>query len=79
MIPRTLLHRFFNDESLDDTYGKQFRAASVGDVNGERWPMTKIMREFHQPKITVDAVPFGMRLTTLREMTDDISHVRVTH
>jgi len=24
-------------------------------------------------------VPFGMRLTTLREMTDDISHVRVTH
>ncbi len=75
----SFLHRFFNDESLDDTYGKQFRAASVGDVNGERWPMTKIMREFHQPKITVDAVPFGMRLTTLREMTDDISHVRVTH
>ena len=75
----SFLHRFFNDESLDDTYGKQFRAASAGDVNGERWPMTKIMREFHQPKITVDAVPFGMRLTTLREMTDDISHVRVTH
>ena len=75
----SFLHRFFNDESLDDTYGKQFRAASVGNVNGERWPMTKIMREFHQPKITVDAVPFGMRLTTLREMTDDISHVRVTH
>ena len=75
----SFLHRFFNDESLDDTYGKQFRAASVVDVNGERWPMTKIMREFHQPKITVDAVPFGMRLTTLREMTDDISHVRVTH
>ena len=75
----SFLHRFFKDESLDDTYGKQFRAASVGDIGGERWPMTKIMREFHQPKITVEPAPFGMRLTTLREMTNELSHVRVTH
>ena len=47
----SFLHRFFFDESLDDTYGKQFRGASAGDIEGQRWPMTKVMREFDQPKI----------------------------
>ncbi|MFP5466365.1 MAG: Rieske 2Fe-2S domain-containing protein [Gammaproteobacteria bacterium] len=73
------LHRFFNDASLEDSYGKQFRGASAGDVQGERWPMTKVMREFARPDITFDPMPWGLRLTALRPMTDDLTHVRITN
>lgn len=73
------LHRFFFDESLDDSYGKQFRGASAGDVSGERWPMTRVMREFGQPEISYEPVAHGLRITALRRMTDALMHVRVTH
>ena len=78
----SFLHRYLEDESLDDAcaYGRQFRAASAGEVEGERWPMTRVMREFCQPEIRFDAVADGLlRLTTLRPMTDALTHVRVTH
>ncbi len=73
------LHRFFFDESLDDSYGKQFRGASAGDVAGERWPMTRVMREFGQPDISYEPTTHGLRLTALRRMTEALTHVRVTH
>ncbi|MDH4135005.1 MAG: aromatic ring-hydroxylating dioxygenase subunit alpha, partial [Gammaproteobacteria bacterium] len=73
------LHRFFNDEALDDSYGRQFRGASVGAVGGERWPMTKVMREFAQPEISFEAMPYGMQITSLRPMTAALTHVRVTN
>ena len=62
----SFLHRYLNDGSLadDDAYGRQFRAASAGDVGGERWPMTRVMREFHQPEIRFERVADGLlRLT----------------
>jgi phthalate 4,5-dioxygenase len=73
------LHRFFNDESLDESYGRQFRGASVGEVGGERWPMTKVMREFDQPDISFEATNYGMQITSLRRMTEALTHVRVTN
>lgn len=75
----SFLHRFFNDESLDESYGRQFRGASAGEVGGERWPMTRVMREFDQPEISFDPMPFGMRVTSLRPMTAALTHVRVTN
>ena len=78
----SFLHRYLQDPSLHDdaAYGRQFRAASVGDVEGERWPMTRVMREFHRPEIRFESVAEGLlRLTTLRHMTDRLTHVRVTH
>ena len=79
----SFLHRFLNDESLegigDNPGGKQFRSASAGEFNGERWPMTRIMREFCQPEISFEQKPWGFQLTTLRPMTEDLTHVRVTH
>ncbi|MEO7855176.1 MAG: Rieske 2Fe-2S domain-containing protein [Rubrivivax sp.] len=76
----SFLHRYLQDESLAATFGRQFRAASVGDVQGERWPMTRVMREFCTPEIHHDTVIDGItRLTTLRLMTDKLTHVRVTH
>jgi phenylpropionate dioxygenase-like ring-hydroxylating dioxygenase large terminal subunit len=73
------LHRFFSDGSLEDSYGKQFRGASAGDVGGERWPMTRVMREFAQPQIAFTAQPYGLQLTALRPMTAELTHVRITN
>ena len=77
----SFLHRYLEDESsLEAAYGRQFRAASAGEVGGERWPMTRVMREFCQPEIRFESVAEGLlRLTTLRPMTDELTHVRVTH
>ena len=78
----SFLHRFLNDEPLDaigqNAGGKQFRSASAGNFGGERWPMTRIMREFHQPEISFEHTPWGMQLTALRPMTQELTHVRVT-
>jgi phenylpropionate dioxygenase-like ring-hydroxylating dioxygenase large terminal subunit len=76
----SFLHRYLQDESLEQTYGRQFRAASVGDVDGQRWPMTRVMREFCSPEIHHDEVAPGLtRLTTLRLINEQLTHVRVTH
>lgn len=75
----SFLHRFFNDASLEDSYGKQFRGASAGEINGEKWPMTRVMREFDQPDILHQEMPYGMRLTTLRPLTEELTHVRITN
>jgi len=78
----SFLHRFLNDASLeaigDNAAGKQFRSASVGEADGERWPMTRIMREFHRPDIRFEPRPWGFQITTLRPMNDALTHVRVT-
>lgn len=74
----SFLHRFFDDGPPGDAYGRQFRGASAGEVDGERWPMTRIMREFVQPDIGFEPMPWGLQLTTRRPMTDRLTHVRVT-
>ena len=78
----SFLHRFLQDAPLesvgDNAAGKQFRSAAVGDFGGERWPMTRIMREFHQPEISFETKPWGLQLTALRPMTEQLTHVRVT-
>ena len=80
------LHRFLRDEALENiggnAAGKQFRSAAAGSANGEvdgqEWPMTRIMREFAQPDISFESKPWGMQLTALRPMTHALTHVRVT-
>ena len=78
----SFLHRFLEDEALEaignNAAGKQFRSASAGAVGGEPWPMTRIMREFAQPEISCEPKPWGLQLTALRPMTEDLTHVRVT-
>jgi phthalate 4,5-dioxygenase oxygenase subunit len=79
----SFLHRFLNDAALetigDNAAGKQFRSASAGEFAGEKWPMTRIMREFHRPEISFENKPWGMQLTALRPMTDELTHVRITN
>lgn len=73
------LHRFFNDAPLEGSYGKQFRGASAGAIDGERWPMTKVMREFDRPEISFTQQPWGLQLTALRPLNEALTHVRVTN
>jgi phenylpropionate dioxygenase-like ring-hydroxylating dioxygenase large terminal subunit len=79
----SFLHRFLQDAALDavgeNAAGRQFRSASAGDFGGEKWPMTRIMREFHQPDISFEPRPWGLQLQALRPMTDELTHVRVTN
>lgn len=71
----SFLHRFLQDEDPADGYGKQFRdKASNTDV-----PMTKLLRDYHRPDITVEETNYGMRLISLRHMDNDKTHVRVTN
>ena len=71
----SFLHRFFEDEATSESYGKQFRGASAdSDL-----PITKVLREYDRPEITVDSAPYGLRLTTLRKLDEQSTHVRVTN
>jgi phthalate 4,5-dioxygenase len=79
----SFLHRYLQDESLErkeSLYGRQFRAASVGEIDGQRWPMTRVMREAASPEIHHEEVAPGLvRLTALRLLNEQLTHVRVTH
>jgi phthalate 4,5-dioxygenase len=82
----SFLHRFLQDADLADTGsnagGKQFRSAAAGEVAGERWPMTRVMRELHRPKLTAEPVRTnttqGIRITALRSLGEATTHVRMT-
>jgi phenylpropionate dioxygenase-like ring-hydroxylating dioxygenase large terminal subunit len=69
------LHRFSADEDVATGYGKPFRAASADSD----MPITKVMREFARPEIRVERTAYGLRLTTLRRISDADTHVRVTN
>jgi phthalate 4,5-dioxygenase len=71
----SFLHRFFHDEEPGKGYGKLFRDKSIDS----EMPMTRIMREFPRPDIEVEATEFGMRILTLRRISDAKTHVRVTN
>jgi phenylpropionate dioxygenase-like ring-hydroxylating dioxygenase large terminal subunit len=71
----SFLHRFFEDEDASTGYGKLFRDKSIdSDL-----PMTRIMREHPRPQIEVEPTDYGMRIATLRRISDQKTHVRVTN
>jgi hypothetical protein len=71
----SFLHRFFHDEEPEKGYGKLFRDKSIDSD----MPMTRIMREFPRPQIDVEPTDYGMRVVTLRRISDAKTHVRVTN
>ncbi len=71
----SFLHRFLQDEDPADSYGKQFRD-KAGDTE---IPMTRLLREYPRPDITVAETDYGLKLTALRHMDDGRTHVRVTN
>jgi phthalate 4,5-dioxygenase len=71
----SFLHRYFEDEDVAGSYGKQFRGSSTNsDI-----PMTRLLREFQSPEILIEPTDFGMRLMALRKINEEQTHVRVTN
>lgn len=71
----SFLHRFYEDEDTAESYGKQFRGASADSDMA----ITQVLREYDRPEIRAEAAPYGMRLTTLRTLSPEQTHVRVTN
>ncbi len=71
----SFLHRFYEDEDTAESYGKQFRGASADS----EMAITRVLREYDRPDIVVQPAPYGMKLTTLRKLSDAQTHVRVTN
>ena len=69
------LHRFFEDEDPAASYGRQFR----GTPSDSQMPISKVLREFDRPEIRVERTGYGMRLQTLRRISDAHTHIRVTN
>jgi phenylpropionate dioxygenase-like ring-hydroxylating dioxygenase large terminal subunit len=71
----SFLHRFLQDEDPKEAYGKQFRDTAA-DTN---IPMTKLLRDYPRPEISVEETDFGLKLTALRHMENGRTHVRITN
>jgi phenylpropionate dioxygenase-like ring-hydroxylating dioxygenase large terminal subunit len=74
-IHPSFLHRFLSDESTDAAYGRQFRSASAHSA----MPLTQILREYPRPSIRIEDTDFGFRLVTTRDLSDSMSHYRITN
>lgn len=68
------LHKYFEDED-PASYGRQFR----GTPADSDAPISKVLREHDRPEIRVERTDYGMRLQTLRRISDAQTHVRVTN
>ncbi len=71
----SFLHRYFEDEDTSTSYGKQFR----GRPSDSDLPISKVLREYDRPEITVARTDYGMRLLTLRRISEQQTHGRSTH
>ncbi len=71
----SFLHRFLEDENPDDSYGKQFR----DKAEGANMPITQLLREYPRPDIEVDETSYGLKITALRHLESDLTHVRITN
>jgi nitrite reductase/ring-hydroxylating ferredoxin subunit len=69
------LHKYFEDEDPAANYGRQFR----GTPSDSELPISKVLREYDRPEIRVEKTEFGMRLQTLRKISDAQTHIRVTN
>ena len=71
----SFLHRFLEDEDPEEGYGKQFRD-KAGHTDK---PITQILREYPRPDIDVEETEYGLKITALRHMDNNTTHVRVTN
>ena len=71
----SFLHRFLQDEDPADSYGKQFRDKAANT----EIPMTKLLRDYPRPDISVEETDYGMRLIALRHLEGGKTHVRITN
>lgn len=71
----SFLHRFFEDDDPGRRYGQQFRDRT----DGAEIPVTRLLREHTRPDISVDPADHGFRITSLRDLGNQGTHVRITN
>lgn len=74
-VHASFLHRFLEDEDPADGYGKQFRDTAANS----QIPMTRLLRDFPRPTLSIETTDFGMRIIAERNLGDGDWHVRVTN
>jgi len=70
----SFLHRFLQEDPRD-TYGQQFRE----EVAGTGKTLSQLVSENYRPDIEVEPTEYGLRVFAVRELAEDIRHVRVTN
>ncbi len=70
----SFLHRFI-DEDPREVYGQQFSEI----VEGTGQKLSKLVGDAFRPDIEVEDTEYGLRVYALRQLTDEITHVRITN
>jgi phthalate 4,5-dioxygenase oxygenase subunit len=70
----SFLHRFIG-EDLRETYGQQFSE----QVSGTGLKLSRLVADFYRPEIDVEHADHGLRVFAIRQLTDEVKHVRVTN
>jgi phenylpropionate dioxygenase-like ring-hydroxylating dioxygenase large terminal subunit len=70
----SFLHRFVGEDPRD-VYGQQFSEV----VEGTDQKLSKLVGEHYRPDIEVESAEHGLRVFAVRQLTDEIRHVRVTN
>ncbi|KAA9106020.1 aromatic ring-hydroxylating dioxygenase subunit alpha [Microbacterium rhizomatis] len=70
----SFLHRFI-EEDPREMYGQQF----AEEVEGTGKKLSILVGESYRPDIEVESADHGLRVFAVRQLTEDIKHVRVTN
>jgi phthalate 4,5-dioxygenase oxygenase subunit len=70
----SFLHRFLQEDPRE-TYGQQFRE----EVAGTGKTLSQLVSENYRPDIEVEPTEYGLRVFAVRELAEDLRHVRVTN
>ncbi len=70
----SFLHRFIQEDPRE-MYGQQF----AEEVEGTGKKLSMLVGESYRPDIEVESAEHGLRVYALRQLTEDITHVRVTN
>jgi phthalate 4,5-dioxygenase oxygenase subunit len=70
----SFLHRFLQEDPRE-TYGQQFRE----EVAGTGRTLSSVVSESYRPDIEVEPAPHGLRVFAIRELGEDLRHIRITN
>ncbi|SHK97001.1 Phenylpropionate dioxygenase, large terminal subunit [Pseudonocardia thermophila] len=70
----SFLHRFLKEDPREK-YGQQF----AEEVAGTGKTLSTLVGEFYRPDIEVEEAEHGLRVYALRQLAEDVKHVRITN
>ncbi|TWH44775.1 hypothetical protein L612_000300002720 [Rhodococcus rhodochrous J38] len=70
----SFLHRFVGEDPRE-VYGQQFSE----EVDGTGKKLSELVGESFRPDIEVEQTEYGLRVFALRDLTEEVKHVRITN